>query len=81
MASYHCTLTECLEEDRIFLVPVWGANYEKPMKTGYKQGEMRLTCFSKIGTAPEAEQLFLLSCLHSEKQECRFLLLQCHAPP
>jgi apolipoprotein N-acyltransferase len=44
------------------------------------QGEMRFTCFSEIGTAPEAEQLFLLSCLHSEKQECRFLLLQFHAP-
>jgi hypothetical protein len=38
---------------------------------------------AEIGTAPAAEeenaaQLLLLSCLHSEKQECRFLLLQCH---
>jgi hypothetical protein len=53
----------------------------KPMRTKHKQGEMRLTCFSEIVTALEAEQLFLLSCLCSAKQEGRFLLLQCHAPP
>jgi hypothetical protein len=41
---------------------------------------MWLTCFSEIGTALEAEQLHRLS-LRSEKQERRFLLLQCHAPP
>jgi hypothetical protein len=56
-------------------------DYEKPMRTGHKQGEMQLTCFSEIGTAPEAAHLFLLSCLSSEKQERRFLLLQCHTPP
>jgi hypothetical protein len=28
----------------------------------------------------DAEQLLLLNCLHSEKQEHRFLLLQCHTP-
>jgi hypothetical protein len=60
---------------------LWRMDYEKPMRTGYKQGEMRLTCFSEIGTDPEAEQLHLLSCLRSEKQEHRFLLQQCHAPP
>jgi hypothetical protein len=42
---------------------------QKPMRTGHKQGKMQLTCFSKIGTTPEAEQLCLLSCLCSEKQE------------
>jgi hypothetical protein len=60
---------------------VWRADYGKPMRIGHKQGKMRLTCFSKIGTALEAEHLFLLRYFHSEKQECRFLLLQCHAPP
>jgi hypothetical protein len=55
------------------------------MRTGHKQAEMQLNSFSQniylsaeIGTAPategeDAEQLLLLSCLHSEKQECRFL--------
>jgi hypothetical protein len=51
------------------------------MRTGHKQGEMQLTCFSEIGTAPEAEQLFLLSCLCAEKQELRFLLLQSRPSP
>jgi hypothetical protein len=27
------------------------------MRTGHKQGEMQLTCFSEIGTDPEREQL------------------------
>jgi hypothetical protein len=60
------------------------------------QNKTRIRCraaaFSKmflqaeIGTAPateevSAEQLLFLSCLCSEKQEHRFLLLQCHAPP
>jgi hypothetical protein len=41
---------------------------------------------AEIGTAPAIEkgnaaQLLFLGCLSSEKQECRFLLLQCHAPP
>jgi hypothetical protein len=53
---------------------VWRADYGKPMRTGHKQGEMQITCFSEIDTAPEAEQLFLLSCFGSEKQESRFLL-------
>jgi hypothetical protein len=30
---------------------------------------------------PDAAQLLFLSCLHSEKQECRFLLLQCQPLP
>jgi hypothetical protein len=62
-------------------IELWRADYGKAMRTKQKQGEMRLTCFSEIGTAPEAERLFLLSCLHSEKQECRFFLLQWHTPP
>jgi hypothetical protein len=53
----------------------------KPMRTECKEGEMWLTCFSEIGMALEAEQLFLLNCLCSEKQVHRFILLQCHAPP
>jgi hypothetical protein len=60
---------------------VWRVDYGKPMRTGHKQGEMRLTCFSESGTALETEQLFLLSCLSSAKEEHRFLLLQCYAPP
>jgi uncharacterized RDD family membrane protein YckC len=35
---------------------------------------MWLTCCAEIGTALETEQLFLLSCSHSEKQEHRFPL-------
>jgi hypothetical protein len=35
----------------------------KSMRTGHKQGEMWLTCFSKIGIAPAAEQLFLWNCV------------------
>jgi hypothetical protein len=51
------------------------ANGLKLMRTGHKQGEMQLTCFSEIAQPRrEAEQLFLLGCLHSEKQEHRFLL-------
>jgi hypothetical protein len=58
------------------------------MRTGYKQGKMRLNCFylqAEIGAAlamkqKKAEQLHPL-CLHSEKQELRILLLKCHAPP
>jgi hypothetical protein len=42
---------------------------------------MQLTRFSEIDTDREEKQLFPLSCLLSEKQEHRFLLLQCHAPP
>jgi hypothetical protein len=42
------------------------------MRTGHKQGELQLPCFSEIGTAREAEQLFLLSCLCSEKQNTGF---------
>jgi hypothetical protein len=73
---------------------MWRADYEKPMRTGHKQGETQLSCFSwdvylqaEIGTAlateeGNAEQLLLLSCLlRSEKQERRFLLLQCHTSP
>jgi hypothetical protein len=37
---------------------------------------MRLTCFSEIGKALEAEHASPKLC--SEKQERRFLLLQCH---
>jgi hypothetical protein len=47
----------------------------KHMRTEHKQGEKWLTCFSEIGIALEAEQLFLLNCLCSEKQVNRFLLL------
>jgi hypothetical protein len=41
---------------------------------------------AEIGTVlaaeeENAEQLLFLSCLPSEKQEHRFLLLQCHSPP
>jgi hypothetical protein len=25
---------------------LWRADYEKPMRTGHKQGEMQLSCFS-----------------------------------
>jgi hypothetical protein len=42
------------------------------MRTGHKQGKMWLTCFSEIGIPLEAEQLFLLNCLCSEKQEAGF---------
>jgi hypothetical protein len=38
------------------------------MRTGHKEGEMQFACCFGISTAPEAEQLSLLS-LHSEKQE------------
>jgi hypothetical protein len=48
---------------------LWRMDYKKPMRTGHKQGKMQLTCFSKIGTALEVEQLCLLSCLHLEKQK------------
>jgi hypothetical protein len=56
------------------------------MRTGRKQGEMQFNCFhlyAKTGTAPSGNRKSrtagLLS-LCSEKQELRFLLLQCHAP-
>jgi hypothetical protein len=38
------------------------------------------TEFGKVPVA-DAAQLLFLDCLHSEKQEHRFLLLQCQAPP
>jgi hypothetical protein len=58
-------------------------DYEKPMRTGHKQRRDAvhlLSSVGKIGTAlateeENAEQLLLLSCLHSERQEHRFLLL------
>jgi hypothetical protein len=59
-------------------------DYEKPMRTGHKQGKMQLNCFyllAEIGIALASKQLCLLSCLHSEKQEHSFLLLYSHAPP
>jgi hypothetical protein len=58
----------------------------KPMRTGHKQGEMQLIAFTcrprqaqppatKQGKAEQSPKL------RSEKQECRFLLLQCYALP
>jgi hypothetical protein len=38
---------------------VWRVDYEKPMRTGCKQGEMNFNCFylqAKIGTAPATKQ-------------------------
>jgi hypothetical protein len=59
----------------------------KPIRTGHKQGEIQLIAFTcrprqaqtlahKTGTGRTA----VSPELPSEKQEHRFLLLQCHAP-
>jgi hypothetical protein len=79
------------QEDKYWMIQlheVWTVHYGKPLRTGRKQGEMWLNCFYllvKIGTASatngKAEQLHLLSCLCSEKQECRFLLYTMSRPP
>jgi hypothetical protein len=57
------------------------------MRTGHKQGEMQLiafTCKAEIGTALSHEKgkgrTAASPKLCSEKQELRFLLLECHAP-
>jgi hypothetical protein len=52
-----------------------------PVRTGCKQGKVQVNCFHILGHETEkAEQLPLLS-LPSQKQEHRFLLLQCHTLP
>jgi hypothetical protein len=61
--------------------PVWRADYEMPMRTGHKKGEMQLNCFYLKGKisivlATKQKKAELLNL-----QEGRFPLLQCHTPP
>jgi hypothetical protein len=63
----------------------------KPMRTVHKQGEMQLIAFTcrprsaQPSPFPHHEagkgRTAVSSKLHSERQERRFLLLQCHSPP
>jgi hypothetical protein len=51
------------------------------MRTGHKQGEMQLIAFTCRPRPNRKGRTAVSPKLCSEKQERRFLLLQCHTPP